>query len=89
MRSPRSSELINEYQQTIATAVEEQTSVTAEMGRNLTEASTGAVQIADSAETVASAAEQARQITSETRSTTDELTRMATQLSVLVGRFTI
>lgn len=82
-------ERINEYQLAIATAVEEQTSVTSEMGRNLTEASTGATEIAGGAEALAAAAEMTRQGTSETRTTTDELTRMATQLSVLVDRFTI
>ncbi len=49
-------ERINDFQTTISSAVEEQTATTAEMSRNVTEASTGAVQIAKNIAGVAQAA---------------------------------
>ncbi len=49
-------ERINDFQTTISSAVEEQTATTAEMSRNATEASTGAVQIAKNIAGVAQAA---------------------------------
>ena len=52
---------INDYQTTIASAVEEQTATTNEMNRSVGEAATGTGQIADNIEAVATVA----------RSTTD------------------
>ena len=45
-RSPRSSRQINDYQATIASAVEEQTATTSEMSRNVAEAASGTGEIA-------------------------------------------
>ena len=48
---------INDYQTTIASAVEEQTAVTGEMSRSVTDAASGAAEIAKSISDVATAAE--------------------------------
>jgi methyl-accepting chemotaxis protein len=80
---------INDYQLTIASAVEEQTATTNEMSRNVTDASTGAGQIASNISGVASTAQTTTQAVTQTLSAITELARMAQDLQTEVGRFTL
>ncbi|MFC7494460.1 MULTISPECIES: methyl-accepting chemotaxis protein [unclassified Nocardioides] len=80
---------INDYQLTIASAVEEQTATTNEMSRNVGDASAGSGEIATNISTVASVATSTRQAVDQTLSAVDELARMAQGLRTEVGRFTI
>jgi len=80
---------INDYQLTIASAVEEQTATTNEMSRNVADASTGSGEIATNISTVASAADTTTQAVGQTLSAIEELARMAQDLQTEVGRFTI
>ncbi|WP_243059199.1 methyl-accepting chemotaxis protein [Nocardioides sp. SR21] len=80
---------INDYQLTIASAVEEQTATTNEMARNVAEASTGSGEIATNISTVAGAAETTTQAVSQTLSAIAELSRMSQDLRTEVGRFTL
>jgi methyl-accepting chemotaxis protein len=78
---------INDSQTTIATAVEEQTATTNEMGRNVTEAATGAHEIARNMAVVASAAADATRGAADTAQAAGELAHMAAQMQQLVGQF--
>ena len=80
---------INDYQLTIASAVEEQTATTNEMARNVAEASTGSGEIATNISGVATAADTTTQAVNQTQAAVDELSRMASDLRTEVGRFTI
>ncbi len=78
---------INDFQTTIASAVEEQTATTTEMNRNVAEAASGTSRIARNITEVAQAAAETRQGIEETRHATEELARMSAELSALVGNF--
>ena len=78
---------INDYQLTIASAVEEQTATTNEMSRNVAEASTGSGEIATNISGVAAAADTTTQAVNQTRTAVDELSRMAADLRVAVSHF--
>ncbi|MCU1485423.1 MAG: methyl-accepting chemotaxis sensory transducer with Pas/Pac sensor, partial [Actinomycetia bacterium] len=78
---------INDIQTTIASAVEEQTATTNEIGRNVTEAARGASEIAGNVSNVATAAGEAAEGASNTLAAADELARMADELTRLVGQF--
>ncbi|GIF15789.1 methyl-accepting chemotaxis protein [Actinoplanes teichomyceticus] len=78
---------ISDYQTTIASAVEEQTATTTEMGRSVSEAATGTNEIAQGITGVASAAEATSRGVADTRQATTELAQMSQQLSGLVGGF--
>ena len=78
---------INDYQLTIASAVEEQTATTSEMSRNVTDAATGSEEIAMNINGVSAAAESTTQALSQTLSAIDEMSRMAAELRTTVGRF--
>ena len=78
---------INDYQTTIASAVEEQGATTAEMNRSVTEAATGSGQIAANITGVATAASTTTEGVSQTRTAAEELARMSGDLQVLVQRF--
>ena len=80
---------INDYQLTIASAVEEQTATTNEMARSVSEASTGSGEIASNISGVAEAAAVTTQGVSESRVSVAELARMSVELKDLVGRFTV
>ncbi len=80
---------INDYQTTIASAVEEQTATTNEMSRSVGEAATGSTEIASSITTVASAAASTTSGAARAQHQVAELERMSSELSVLVGRFTV
>jgi methyl-accepting chemotaxis protein len=78
---------INDLQNTIASAVEEQTATTGEIGRNVAEAARGSSEIAQSITGVAQAARGTTEGADNTRSSADELSRMALDLQKLVSKF--
>jgi methyl-accepting chemotaxis protein len=78
---------INDYQTTIASAVEEQGATTAEMNRSVTEAATGSGQIASNITGVATAAATTTEGVTQTRTAAEELARMSGELQMLVQRF--
>ena len=78
---------INDYQTTIASAVEEQGATTAEMNRSVTEAATGSSQIASNITGVATAAAMTTEGVSQTRTAAEELARMSGALQAAVQRF--
>ena len=80
---------IHGFQETIASAVEEQTATTNEMSRNVSEAATGSGEIAANIAGVAGAAEQTTRGVGQSMHAIDELTRMSSDLRELVGRFTV
>ncbi|WP_028642700.1 methyl-accepting chemotaxis protein [Nocardioides sp. URHA0020] len=78
---------INDYQLTIASAVEEQTATTNEMSRNVAEASTGSGEIATNINGVATAATTTTQAVNQTLSAIGELAQMAASLRTEISRF--
>jgi methyl-accepting chemotaxis protein len=79
---------INDYQLTIASAVEEQTATTNEMSRSVAEAADGSTGIATTIAGVSAAADSTTQALGQTRQAVDELSRMASDLRGSVARFT-
>jgi len=79
---------INDFQLTIASAVEEQTATTSEMSRSVSEAASGSGEIAQNITGVATAADSTTQALTQTRTAVDELSRMAADLRTAVSRFT-
>jgi len=79
---------INDYQLTIASAVEEQTATTNEMSRSIQEGAHGTTEIAANVIGVSQAAEQTNQALSQTRIAVDELSKLAADLRVAVSHFT-
>ena len=78
---------INEHQTTIATAVEEQSATTNEMNRSITDAATGAQDIAGNIGVVAESVRTTLGRTRETFAAAEELTSTSNELQTLVGRF--
>ncbi|MBX9582817.1 MAG: methyl-accepting chemotaxis protein [Gemmataceae bacterium] len=78
---------INDIQNTIASAVEEQTATTGEIGRNVAEAAKGSTEIARNVTAVAQAARGTTEGAGDTRKAADELARMAHGLQQLVAGF--
>jgi methyl-accepting chemotaxis protein len=78
---------INDYQVTIASAVEEQTATTSEMNRNINEAAEGSADIAGSIGGVAEATQTTAEGTAESRQAAADLAHIATELRDLVTRF--
>ncbi|MCZ2823088.1 MULTISPECIES: methyl-accepting chemotaxis protein [unclassified Modestobacter] len=79
---------INDFQLTIASAVEEQTATTNEMSRSVQEAAGGSTEIATNITGVSTAASSTTQALSQTRQAVDELSRMASDLRTNVAQFT-
>jgi methyl-accepting chemotaxis protein len=79
---------INDYQLTIASAVEEQTATTNEMSRSVQEAAGGSTEIATNITGVSAAASSTTQALGQTRQAVDELSRMASDLRGSIARFT-
>ncbi len=79
---------INDYQLTIASAVEEQTATTNEIGRGVTEAAGGSSEIALTIEGVATASAQASASMTELESSIDDLARLSEDLRTRVAAFT-
>ena len=80
--------VINNHQLTIASAVEEQTATTQEMSRNVTEAATGAGQIAENITGVSDAARSTTQALTQASSAISDLSQMASDLRTAVDSFT-
>lgn len=78
---------ISEIQSTIASAVEQQSATTLEIGRNVAEASRGSGEIARNIQSVAQAATDTTMGASQTQSAAGDLARMAAELQKLVSRF--
>jgi methyl-accepting chemotaxis protein len=79
---------INDIQNTIASAVEEQTATTGEISRNVGEAAQGSNEIARNISGVAQAARSTTEGASNTKGSADELSRIALDLQKLVSQFT-
>ncbi len=80
---------INDYQTTIAAAVEEQTATTNEINRGVAKAATGAGEIAANISGVAGAAAVTTEGVAESQVSVAELARMSGELKDLVGHFTV
>jgi methyl-accepting chemotaxis protein len=78
---------INDIQEAIAGAVEEQTATTAEIGRNVHEAACGSAEIARNVASVAQAAKGTTEGASSTQQAAGQLAQMAAELQRLVSRF--
>jgi methyl-accepting chemotaxis protein len=78
---------INDIQNTIASAVEEQTATTGEISRNVTEAARGSAEIAQNVVGVAQAARGTTEGAGDTRKSADELAKLALDLQQLVSQF--
>jgi methyl-accepting chemotaxis protein len=76
---------INDIQAAIASAVEEQSVTTGEIGRNVAELAAGSAEISNNFTVVASTAKGAAAGASETQRTASELAKMAAQLELLLG----
>ncbi len=80
-------EQINDFQATIAAAVEEQTATTAEMNRSITAVADGAGDIAAGVAGLASASARTTAGAAQSRQAITELSSMAKELQILVARF--
>jgi methyl-accepting chemotaxis protein len=80
---------INDYQTTIAAAVEQQTATTAETTRSVSEAALRSEGIASNISRVADAAADTNTGTMETRKAAGELSTTSTELSSLVAQFRV
>ncbi len=78
---------INDIQNTIASAVEEQTATTGEISRNVTEAARGSTEIAQNITVVATAARGTTEGAANTRTSADALSLLAVELQKLVSQF--
>jgi methyl-accepting chemotaxis protein len=78
---------INDISNTIASAVEEQTATTAEIGRNVGEAAKGSSEITENINGVAQAASDTSNGIGQNQSAATEMERMASDLQNLVGQF--
>jgi methyl-accepting chemotaxis protein len=78
---------INDIQNTIASAVEEQTATTGEISRNVGEAAKGSNEIALNIAGVAQAARSTTEGAGNTKSSADDLSRLALDLQKLVSQF--
>jgi methyl-accepting chemotaxis protein len=78
---------INGLQQTIASAVEQQTATTSEITRNVAEAAKGSNEIAHNINGVAQTARSTTDGASNAKGAADELSRMALDLQQLVSQF--
>jgi methyl-accepting chemotaxis protein len=76
---------VNDISNVIASAVEEQTATTAEIGRNVTEAAMGSSEIASSIAGVAHSAELTMSGASQTQTAARSLSEMAAQLQKLAA----
>jgi len=78
---------INDFQNSIAGAVEEQTVVTRDISRNVADAAKGTLEITENVIQVAKAAEGTAAGAAATRTAAEDATRLATQLNELVSQF--
>jgi methyl-accepting chemotaxis protein len=80
---------ISDVQNTIASAVEEQTATTNEMGRNIAEAAKGSADIAQNITNVAKAARDTSSGAMHTQQLAINLAKMASNLQTLVNQFKV
>ncbi|WP_232344747.1 methyl-accepting chemotaxis protein [Actinoplanes awajinensis] len=80
---------INDYQLTIASAVEEQTATTGEMSRSVSDAAHGSTEIAGTITGVASAAQTTTASLGEATATVQELTGISAELQQVISGFRI
>ena len=80
-------EQVNNHQQTIASAVEEQSATTAEMSRNVTQAAVGTEGVSADVRTVTAATRSTAQSIASTRETAAALATITEELRGLVSRF--
>jgi methyl-accepting chemotaxis protein len=80
---------INDYQLTIASAVEEQTATTGEMSRSVGDAAQGSTDIAGTIGGVASATQSTTANLAEASGTATELAGISAELQRVIGRFRI
>ncbi|WP_203877961.1 methyl-accepting chemotaxis protein [Planobispora takensis] len=80
-------EQVNDYQSSIAQAVEEQSATTMEITRNVAEAAGGSNEIAVSIADIAAAAHVTSEGIGQAQEAADELSRMSGELRELVARF--
>src|SRR5690606_2261772 len=78
---------INDYQMTIASAVEEQTATTNEMSRSVTEAATGSTEIAGNITGIATAAQDNSSTMTQVSSAVSELASISEGLRAQVAQF--
>jgi methyl-accepting chemotaxis protein len=78
---------INDISTTIASAVEEQSATTNEMGRNVAESAQGSSEIARNITSVAEAAQQTSHGASQTLTAASELARMSASMKQLISKF--
>ncbi|BBH68967.1 hypothetical protein ACTI_56520 [Actinoplanes sp. OR16] len=78
---------INDFQTTIASAVEEQTATTGEMSRSIAEVAAGSGRIAANISDVSSASAMTVSGVNQTREASEEVSRTAEELRNLVGAF--
>jgi methyl-accepting chemotaxis protein len=80
---------INDYQLTIASAVEEQSATTGEISRSVAEAATGSSEIASNIAGVAAAASTTTEGVTDSQRAAQELARMSNDLQEAVARFRV
>ncbi|QDW64548.1 methyl-accepting chemotaxis protein [Oerskovia sp. KBS0722] len=80
---------INDYQLTIASAVEEQTATTTEMSRGVQESATGASEIAGNITGIATAAQESAATMQRMSVAVDELAQVSVELRTRVAQFRI
>ncbi|WP_243755159.1 methyl-accepting chemotaxis protein [Paractinoplanes brasiliensis] len=80
---------INDYQLTIASAVEQQTATTSEMSRSVAEAAGGVANIATNVTNVATSAQATNATLAEADATVAELSGLASELLTAVNRFRV
>jgi PAS domain S-box-containing protein len=78
---------ISEFQNTIASAVEEQAATTSDIARSVTDASRGSSEITANMQAVTTAAESTASGAADSQRASSELARMAADLQKLVGQF--
>ncbi|HEY2646705.1 MAG TPA: HAMP domain-containing methyl-accepting chemotaxis protein, partial [Candidatus Acidoferrales bacterium] len=78
---------INDISSTIASAIQDQTTTTNEMVRNVNHAATGSAQIVDNMKAVANAAKNTTHGAEETNDAAQKLSKMAVELRKLVSQF--
>ncbi len=78
---------ISDHENTIAAAVEEQTSTTGQISLNLAEAASGSAEIAQNITQVAEAAQSTAEGAANTQTAAQELARMAANLQELVDKY--
>ncbi|GAA0581469.1 hypothetical protein GCM10010172_78060 [Paractinoplanes ferrugineus] len=78
---------INDYQLTIASAVEEQTATTGEMSRSVSDAAAGSTEIAGTIAGVASATQTTTSTLVEANGAVAELAGISSELQQVIGRF--